>query len=297
MSIELRHLRAYVAVAETHHVGKAAAQLHLTQPAVSRHVSLLERHIGTRLFDRTPGGMQLTPAGVTVLRQARRILADTDSLPLLVKDHRIFALHLGFMCSLGSILAPAAVRAHHLAHPDTVVTVHERRYTDLTAGLLNGELDAALLRPMGHPSGLTVDRLLTEPVSVAVPAGDALIGPGPVPLAELAGREWTVMSPHTSPQRHTAFLEFCAQAGFHPRITSTSDSLSVNLTTAAAGGGVFPCPASTPVPPGSGLVLVPIQGWTTGIDFAHRTGDNRTILDDLTESLSVAAAARPSPDR
>ncbi|MEO3930998.1 LysR family transcriptional regulator [Micromonosporaceae bacterium B7E4] len=70
----LDQLRGFVAVAEEGHVGRAAARLQMTQPPLSRQVQRLERSIGIVLFERTPTGVTLTPAGRVFLDEARRVL-------------------------------------------------------------------------------------------------------------------------------------------------------------------------------------------------------------------------------
>lgn len=77
--MSLTHLQSFVAVAEEGHVGRAARRLHLTQPPLSRHILALEEELGTRLFERTPRGMRLLPAGEAFLQHARRILAEVDA--------------------------------------------------------------------------------------------------------------------------------------------------------------------------------------------------------------------------
>ncbi len=77
--MSLTHIQSFVAVAEEGHVGRAARRLHLTQPPLSRHILALEDELGARLFERTPRGMRLLPAGETFLQHARRILAQVDA--------------------------------------------------------------------------------------------------------------------------------------------------------------------------------------------------------------------------
>ena len=76
--VSLTQIQSFVAVAEEGHVGRAARRLHLTQPPLSRHILALEDELGTRLFERTPRGMKLLPAGEVFLGHARRILAEVD---------------------------------------------------------------------------------------------------------------------------------------------------------------------------------------------------------------------------
>ena len=76
--MSLTHLQSFVAVAEEGPVGRAARRLHLSQPPLSRHILSLEDELGTPLFERTPRGMRLLPAGTVFLTHARRILAEVD---------------------------------------------------------------------------------------------------------------------------------------------------------------------------------------------------------------------------
>src|ERR1700742_2480262 len=79
MAIELRHMRYVIAVAETGQLTRAAARLHIAQPALSQSLRRLERDVGTALFDRHPRGVDLTPAGAAFLAQARFAVAAADA--------------------------------------------------------------------------------------------------------------------------------------------------------------------------------------------------------------------------
>ncbi len=78
-AVSLTHIQSFVVVAEEGHVGRAARRLHLTQPPLSRHILALEDELGAQLFERTPRGMRLLPAGEAFLHHARRILAEVDA--------------------------------------------------------------------------------------------------------------------------------------------------------------------------------------------------------------------------
>ena len=78
-AVSLAQIEYFVAVAEERHVGRAARRLHIAQPPLSRQIKSLEDELGTRLFARTPRGMDLLPAGEAFLRHARAILAEIDA--------------------------------------------------------------------------------------------------------------------------------------------------------------------------------------------------------------------------
>ena len=80
--MELYHLKTFVTVAEEGHLTRAAERLFTSQPAISAHIKALEEELGVTLFERTPKGMQLSPAGAQLLAQAQRTLAAAGDFKL-----------------------------------------------------------------------------------------------------------------------------------------------------------------------------------------------------------------------
>jgi len=84
--VSLAQLEYFVAVAEEGHVGRAAQRLHVSQPPLSRQIRHLEEELGVRLFERTPQGMRLLPAGERFLAETRKVLAALEVARRVVRE-------------------------------------------------------------------------------------------------------------------------------------------------------------------------------------------------------------------
>ncbi|AXK31490.1 LysR family transcriptional regulator [Streptomyces armeniacus] len=188
MTAGLRHLRAFLAIAEEGSVTRAAAVLRLSQPTLSRRLRRLEDHLGVRLVDRSTHHLELTPEGRAFRdRAAAAVAAVDETLDPARAANR--PLRLGHAWSaLGRWTTPL-LRRWREEHPLTPLEL--LRVDDRTAGLLRGEVDAAVVRgPLPEDAeGLRSEWLLDEPRVAAVPAGSALATrPEPLTLADLSGQ-------------------------------------------------------------------------------------------------------------
>ncbi|WP_405748157.1 LysR family transcriptional regulator [Streptomyces canus] len=199
--MDLRKLRYFAAVADQLHFGRAAEELHIAQPVLSRQIRALEQDLGASLFTRDRHGVALTDAG-------RQLLADAG--PLLASAHavrrRVSAaargsrrLMVGFRAGIPVI--PAA-RAFEVRHPDVVVDVQRIEGDDQAPMLLDGRIDVAYVRLPIDETGLRVSPLYTEPRVAVLPAGHRLAGKAEVTEADLAGEPlvWHA-DPSTQPTR------------------------------------------------------------------------------------------------
>ncbi|MFH8568780.1 LysR family transcriptional regulator [Streptomyces sp. NPDC017993] len=184
MTIELRHFRCFLAIADTLSVTRAAERLHLTQPAVSRTLRQLEGELGVRLVDRSTHHLALTPDGISFRDQAAIAVTAFDRA--LGHPHRGWPLRLGHAWSAAGRYTTVLLRRWHELHPDTPLEL--LRVDDRTAGLARGDVDAALLRGEVSAPGLVTEQLTTEPRVAGLPADDPLAGRATLSLTELAGR-------------------------------------------------------------------------------------------------------------
>src|ERR1700751_2250995 len=128
-TVELRHLRYFVAVAEAENVLRAATQkLHVSQPAVSRQIRDLEDELGAQLFERTGKSVKLTDAGFLFLKEARAVLERTDEA---VRNVRAFVpageteLQVGYTPALRTQIVSPALRAFQQEMPKIHVKLHD----------------------------------------------------------------------------------------------------------------------------------------------------------------------------
>jgi DNA-binding transcriptional LysR family regulator len=183
MTIELRHLRAFLAIAEEGNITRAAARLHLGQPALSRTLRQLEDHLGARLVDRSTHHLRLTTEGRTFRDKALAALAAVDTA-LDPAGLRGWPLRLGHTwAALGDHTVPL-LRRWDETYPD--VPLELLRIDDRTAGLTQGKVDAALLRGEITEPGIRTELLLSEERVVVMAADSPLAGLPRVTLADLA---------------------------------------------------------------------------------------------------------------
>lgn len=147
MSITLRQLRYFVALAEAGSFGAAAAEMHVSQPALSLQIKALERDLDARLVDRLPREIRLTKAGQEVVERAQRILGDVIDLEHAVRHRDGLAgrLQLGVIPTVAPYLIPHALtrlRAHDLTLD---IRVREAQTTALLTALTGGRLDAVVV--------------------------------------------------------------------------------------------------------------------------------------------------------
>ena len=281
--MELHQLRYFVAVAEHRHFTRAAADLGVAQPSVSKQIRRLEAEIGDPLFDRRAGGVALTDAGAVLLPWAKRVLADLDAaraevagLATLEKGR----LSVGATPSISTVLLPPVLAEFHRDHPGVSLAVHEAGSRDLVRLLEAGDLDLALVvLPVPHDHLLATTAVLREDLVLAVPAGHALAKRRSVKIAELRGVPLVMF--REGYDLRTTTISACEAAGFHPVFAVEGAEMDGVLRMAAAGIGVAVVPGIV-VERGGPLVAVRLTDPTLSrsIALAHHRGRRRSRAAD-----------------
>ena len=152
MTITLRQLKYFDAVAECGSFSEAAERVHISQPALSARVKELEESLGIKLVERTSHGVILTPMGREVRTQVLRVLDEMLVLQTMERQDEsgAFRVVVGIISTLGPYLLPALIRTMRNDHPQMTVDMVEAPGEQLVQRLVAGRLDAAILSvPLG----------------------------------------------------------------------------------------------------------------------------------------------------
>src|SRR6476660_3932609 len=244
-TMELRHLRYFVAVAEAENVLRAATQkLHVSQPAVSRQIRDLEDELGVQLFERTGKAVSLTDAGRVFLREARMVLERTDQA---VKKVRAFAqtgeteLHVGYSPLPGAQIMPAALRAFQQAMPKVHVRLHDWSSEQIAVGLREERLKVALVaRPLkrGAFGDFRFEELLREHIRLAVPPDHSFAQRRSVSLADAAQQSFAASTREDFPDYDGFLATLFAPVKNKPRVIEEHESMTSVVSAVEAGTGV-----------------------------------------------------------
>lgn len=273
-SLDLEHLRTIVAIAECGGFSKAAAVRHISQPALSQHVRLLERGLKRKLFEKDGRGMKFTTAGEQVLAEARHILGVHDQALERLDAQTEHVIVVGSSEHSAEQLLPEMIRGLREAFPSVTTRFEIGRSTQLADAVTKGTVDFALiLASRGNEGGREIGR---------------------IPLHWYAAPGWTPPE-HGGPIPLVAFEEPCALreramaalggAGHRVAVAGQSTTLEGVLAGARAGLGVALLPSIGGNP--NGLEArddLPDVGWA-GLNVLSRRG-----LDPDIELTAIEAA-------
>jgi DNA-binding transcriptional LysR family regulator len=269
----LRQLEYLVTVSDLGSFTRAAAHLHVSQPALSHQIAALERAAGGPLLDRLPRSVRLTPAGRALIPHARAAISAADrgqSAARQATGAEAGELHVAAVYSIALGVLPGPLRAWRRQHPGVVVRLHEYRHGDeMAAAMQAGGADIAIGPAPPAWTGRT-DLLGEEELVVILSADDPLARlNAPVDLALLADRNWV----HYTPGHGLAEIldQACTHAGFKPSIALRTEQTATAPLLAAAGLGPTLTPASVIPRNFDGCVLRTSPATLRPIVAYHRT--------------------------
>jgi DNA-binding transcriptional LysR family regulator len=291
----LQRLRVLRAVAQHGSFTAASGVLSMSQPAVSQHVSALERELGARLVDRTTQGTRLTPAGEVVLRHALRILKSSDDARRDLHELRsgdLAPVRIAAFPTACTQLLPRAAAAWRRRHPVPPFEFTECDADRAVELARQGTVDLAVSYDYAaHPLDLRhlrVHPLPDDPLLLVLPASHPLAPAPVVDVGALAEEAWIGGAYFACAESLRAI---CGVAGFTPRIVLGSNRYPTTLALVAAGHGVALVPSSALGLPPQGVVVRPLRPvppprrqWTL------TCGQPRAAVTDLVDCLVAAAS-------
>jgi DNA-binding transcriptional LysR family regulator len=235
--MDLRQIAYVEAVARNANFTRAAAELHVAQPALSVAIRRLEEELGVRLFERTSRRVSLTPAGAAFLDRAVRVSREADALASEMRDYA------------GGIRGRLRLSAWYHVEPDLVefmrdftaanplveVSIQELPAPESLAALRTADIDLAAVVQFAELDLGDFGRavLRTEPAVLVTRADDTLAGGGSLDLADLSGRVFVVTRPGTGLRR--LFDDVFAGAEHRPRIAIETNELAAMVAFASVG--------------------------------------------------------------
>jgi len=272
--MELRHLRYFVAVGDEQHYGRAAKQLHVAQPALSRQIQDLEEEIGFRLFDRLPRGVKISTAGKSFLDDARRILQQVNEATARAKrvaSGQSGTLRVGFVESISwRGVVPNSFRQFRERQPDAELQLRPLSSLQQIEAIRSGQLDAGFLFTMAN-----IERELTQlevdvlNLMLAAPKGHPLTKLKKVRLRELSEAPFIWFPRPESPIYYDRLMQECSRGGLKtPHIVQEAINEATILSLVSCRLGVafvseatrWRCPES--------VVLLPVVDLKLPLPFA-----------------------------
>ncbi len=192
--VELRYL---VTLAQTQHFGRAAELCNVSQSALSMAMRKFEEELGVLLFERSKSGIRATQMGEQIIAQARRVMAQVDSIKALAdadKDELGGELRVGAIFTLGPYLLPQLIPSLKLIASQLTLSCYEGYNSDLRGKLRTGELDAILISQPFVEADVVSQEIFSEPLQLAMPPNHPLAAKKIISLDDLRDQTFLLLS-------------------------------------------------------------------------------------------------------
>lgn len=259
MTLELRWLRSFLAVAEENHFSRAARRLNLAQPALTTHIQRLEEEVGATLFERSNRMGGLTPAGRALLPEAESIVRRAEGLARIAREAasgETGVLRLGLIPPAATAGVAEALCRITRSAAGLAVEVQQGNQDRLENRLIDGDLDLILGRPPENAS-LAHRCLLVERQGVLLRTDDPLARRGRVALRDLEGRRLVLL--RSNPYFGQNFLDLARAHAVWLDASHAADDFPSLHWMVLAGVGVAPCSLLLSGTLAAGLTAKPVS--------------------------------------
>jgi LysR family transcriptional regulator, hca operon transcriptional activator len=288
--MELRHLRYFVAVADAGSLRVAAQKLNTSQPSLGRQIRDLEDEVGAQLLTRSARGIELTPAGRAFLEHARTVLSQVEAATEAARRVAHPAkprFSMGFLGGHELTWMPEVLRILHDQPRNIDVMISSQNSPLLADALLNGTLDAALLRREREVRDLAFRLLIKEPLMVVLPGDHRLAAHKAINPKDLVGETFVAVSEVAGPVLRMAVDNYLKRSGINITPAHEMDHLATGMSLIAStrGIGLLPAYALHFLP--SSVTSRPLKGDVPTIDlvFGYKKSNESPVLKLLLSKL------------
>ncbi len=248
MTVDIRHLRYFIATAEELHFGRSAKRLGISQPPLSMQIRALEQELGVTLFDRDQRNVALTKAGEVLLHEARKVLLALDQAKHLAQRTArglYGSLSVGFITPADYGFLPELVKSYREQYPDVALQLRNVSTDAQIEELKSGSLDVGLLSGRFDHAHFMCQELAAEPLVAAIPVGHLLAKQSsPLSVKRLADQELIMFPREIAPVLFDEIVGFCREAGFSLCIAQEARQTQAVISLVSAGLGIGIVPAS-----------------------------------------------------
>lgn len=296
--MEVNQARAFLAVAEELHFGRAAARLKMAQPPLSRLIRQLERGIGAELFERSTRKVSLTPAGQALLEPATKLVQVSEEARRSVQNAvtgETGRVRLGFAgASINRKVGELARRVRG-TRPGLMMELYSSQFSHLgLERVLDESLDLVIGRWDFLPAEIDSAVIALEEVMVALPSTHRLAGEARLSMKDLAGEAWITLPGGVGAALQNRLNSLAMSAGFVPRVIQTApDSWTLVVLVGAEMGCALSLDSVRDNIASDGVVFVPIIEASTPLEvrMIWRRADTNPALHAV-----VAMAEKMFPD-
>ncbi|GIG86679.1 LysR family transcriptional regulator [Plantactinospora endophytica] len=298
MNFELRQLEAFVVVAEELHFGRAAARLHIAQPALSQQILRLEAALGADLLVRQRRRTALSEAGRLFLVEARRTLHQArvaQTVAERAQRGELGRLRIGYTPTASAQQFLHTLGGFQREAPEVDLSLAELPIGSIAEPLRDDAVDVAFVVTLGEfdctwlGDDIALRQLSREAFVAALPADHRLAGKPEIDLTDLATESFAFLARDLCPRWHDMVLEVCRKAGFTPRPVHEASGVGTQLTLVAAGVGVALVQESARLLRGDGIAYLPIRQPVPQVSsgVAWRADDPSPVLRRFRAALAA----------
>ncbi len=297
--MELRQITYFVAVAEELHFGRAAARVHIAQPALSTQIQALERELGVQLFVRTTRRVELTVAGETFYGRAVRILSDIDMSAQATRSaagKTVRKIRIGTIYPATIGVLPAFLSKIARKYPDIQLQIQSGSTSDVIRSLESGQINLGFIRPVENIGSLRFFSMANDEYLLAVAKDSRLAGLAEIGIEDLRDQKIISFSRQNLSYTERYFADMFAEHDLDRNIAYSCDDTFALISLVSAGLGIGFAPQWTKDFPNRNFELRKVRGvdFKIGMGVAWNVEDPTASRDDIID-IARSLVRPPKP--